>query len=151
MPVTVLLSELHQLEGRDLGSTDWLTITQERITTFADATDDHQWIHTEPERAADGPFGKTIAHGYLTLALIIPLFTQLLEVDGVTTKLNYGLDRVRFPAPVPVGSRVRLHATLLAVESLPGDGVQFVWEGTVEIEGSAKPACVARPVFRFYP
>ena len=102
------LAELGKLAGADLGASDWLEITQERVNTFADATDDHQWIHVRRgERAKDGPFGGTIAHGYLTLALFIPLFTELLDVEGVTTKVNYGLNKVRFPAPVPVGSRIR--------------------------------------------
>ncbi|WP_137990838.1 MaoC family dehydratase [Streptomyces vilmorinianum] len=133
----------------DLGTSDWLEITQQRIDTFADATDDHQWIHTDPERAAAGPFGAPIAHGYLTLSLFIPLFTGLLDVQGVTTKVNYGLDKVRFPAPVPVGSRIRLAARLASVDDVPG-GVQIAVDGTVEIEGGAKPAAVLRSLSRFY-
>ena len=109
MSITVNgLDELKALAGSDLGTSDWLEITQDRINTFADATGDHQWIHVDAEKAAEGPFGAPIAHGYLTLSLFIPLFTELLDVQGVTTKVNYGLNKVRFPAPVKVGSRIRL-------------------------------------------
>ncbi len=142
--------ELKTLAGTDLGSSDWITVAQHRIDTFADATGDHQWIHVDPERAKDGPFGGTVAHGYLTLALLIPLWTNLLDVADVTTKVNYGLDKVRFPAPVPAGARIRLSGTLGDVAEVPGDGVQLTADLTVEIEGGGKPACVARPVFRFY-
>ncbi len=143
------LDELTALAGSELGVTDWLEVGQGRIDTFADATDDHQWIHTDPERAARGPFGAPIAHGYLTLSLFIPLFTDLLDVRGVTTKVNYGLDRVRFPAPVKAGSRIRLRATLASVDEVRG-GVQIAVDGTVEIEGGDKPACVLRSLSRFY-
>ncbi|MFE2989331.1 MaoC family dehydratase [Streptomyces sp. NPDC059262] len=143
------LAELKKLAGSDLGSSEWTDVTQERIDTFADATGDHQWIHTDPERAKEGPFGAPIAHGYLTLSLFIPMFTELLDVEGVTTKVNYGLNKVRFPAPVPVGSRIRLAARLAGVEDVPG-GVQITVDGTVEIEGAAKPACVLQSVSRFY-
>ncbi|MET7515226.1 MaoC family dehydratase [Streptomyces sp. NPDC005480] len=143
------LDELKKLAGSDLGSSAWTDVTQERIGTFADATDDHQWIHTDPERAKEGPFGAPIAHGYLTLSLFIPMFTELLDVEGVTTKVNYGLNKVRFPAPVPAGSRIRLAARLAGVEDVPG-GVQITVDGTVEIEGAAKPACVLQSVSRFY-
>ncbi|WP_326773588.1 MaoC family dehydratase [Streptomyces sp. NBC_01445] len=143
------LDELKKLAGSDLGSSEWTDVTQERIGTFADATDDHQWIHTDPERAKEGPFGASIAHGYLTLSLFIPMFTELLDVEGVTTKVNYGLNKVRFPAPVPAGSRIRLAARLAGVEDVPG-GVQITVDGTVEIEGAAKPACVLQSVSRFY-
>ncbi|WP_330279514.1 MaoC family dehydratase [Streptomyces sp. NBC_00569] len=143
------LDELKKLAGSDLGSSEWTDVTQERIGTFADATGDHQWIHTDPERAKEGPFGAPIAHGYLTLSLFIPMFTELLDVEGVTTKVNYGLNKVRFPAPVPVGSRIRLAASLAGVEDVPG-GVQITVDGTVEIEGAAKPACVLQSVSRFY-
>ncbi|MER7196845.1 enoyl-CoA hydratase [Streptomyces sp. CB01635] len=143
------LDELKKLAGSDLGSSEWTDVTQERIGTFADATDDHQWIHADPERAKEGPFGAPIAHGYLTLSLFIPMFTELLDVEGVTTKVNYGLNKVRFPAPVPAGSRIRLAARLAGVEDVPG-GVQITVDGTVEIEGAAKPACVLQSVSRFY-
>ncbi|MCX4642400.1 MULTISPECIES: MaoC family dehydratase [unclassified Streptomyces] len=143
------LAELKKLAGSDLGTSEWIDVTQERIGTFADATGDHQWIHTDPERAKEGPFGAPIAHGYLTLSLFIPMFTELLDVEGVTTKVNYGLNKVRFPAPVPAGSRIRLAARLAGVEDVPG-GVQITVDGTVEIEGAAKPACVLQSVSRFY-
>jgi acyl dehydratase len=149
MPLTVDgLDELKKLAGTDLGSSAWIEVTQHRIDQFAEATDDRQWIHTDPVRAADGPFGAPIAHGYLTLSLFIALFTTLLDVQGVTTKVNYGLDKVRFPAPVTVGSRIRLTAKLTAVDEVPS-GVQLLVDGVIEIEGSPKPACVLRSLARF--
>ncbi|MER7837826.1 MaoC family dehydratase [Streptomyces sp. NPDC096040] len=150
MSVTVNgLDELKKLAGSDLGTSDWIEVTQDRIDTFADATGDHQWIHVDPERAAEGPFGAPIAHGYLTLSLFIPLFTELLDVQGVTTKVNYGLNKVRFPSPVKAGSRIRLAARLAEVEDVPG-GVQIAVDGTIEIEGGTKPAAVLRSLSRFY-
>ncbi|WP_432144779.1 MaoC family dehydratase [Streptomyces sp. bgisy084] len=143
------LDELKKLAGADLGTSDWIDITQERINTFADATGDHQWIHVDVERAKEGPFGGPIAHGYLTLSLFIPMFTELLDVEGVTTKVNYGLNKVRFPSPVKAGSRVRLVARLAEVEEVAG-GVQITVEGTIETEGGAKPACGLQSVSRFY-
>ncbi|MBD0418242.1 MaoC family dehydratase [Streptomyces sp. TRM S81-3] len=143
------LDELKKLAGSDLGTSEWIEVTQERIDTFADATGDHQWIHVDPERAAAGPFGAPIAHGYLTLSLFIPLFTELLDVQGVTTKVNYGLDKVRFPAPVKAGSRIRLAGRLAEVTEVPG-GVQIAVDGTIETEGGAKPAAVLRSLSRFY-
>ena len=143
------LDDLTPLVGAELGVSDWLEITQERIDTFADATDDHQWIHVDPARAKKGPFGTTIAHGYLTLSLVIPLWTQLLDVRDVRNKLNYGLNKVRFPSPVPVGSKVRVRASLASVEEVSG-GAQLTVDVVVECDGSEKPACVAQPVFRFY-
>lgn len=143
------LDELKALAGTSLGTSDWIDITQDRINGFADATGDHQWIHTDPERAAAGPFGAPIAHGYLTLSLFIPLFTGLLDVQGVSTKVNYGLNKVRFPAPVPVGSRIRLVARLAAVDEV-GGGMQITVDGTVEIEGGTKPAAVLQSLSRFY-
>ncbi|MFD7136166.1 MaoC family dehydratase [Streptomyces sp. NPDC059894] len=143
------LDELKKLAGSDLGTSEWIEVTQERVDTFADATGDHQWIHVDPERAKDGPFGAPIAHGYLTLSLFIPLFTELLDVRGVTTKVNYGLDKVRFPSPVTVGSRVRLAARLTEVADVPG-GVQITVDGTIEIEGGTKPAAALRSLSRFY-
>ncbi|HWN33810.1 MAG TPA: MaoC family dehydratase [Pseudonocardia sp.] len=142
------LDELAALVGRDLGTSAWLDVDQGRIDTFADATDDHQWIHVDPARAADGPFGTTIAHGYLTLALLIPLWSDLLDVREVTTKVNYGLGKVRFPAPVPAGSKVRLRATLAAVDRIPG-GAQVTVDAVIERDGGAKPVCIAQPIFRF--
>ncbi|MBW8820040.1 MAG: MaoC family dehydratase, partial [Streptomyces sp.] len=142
MSVTVNgLDELKKLAGSDLGTSEWIEVTQERVNTFADATGDHQWIHVDPEKAAAGPFGAPIAHGYLTLSLFIPLFTELLDVQGVTTKVNYGLNKVRFPSPVKVGARIRLVAKLTDVEEVPG-GVQVTVDGAIEIEGGAKPAAV---------
>ncbi len=150
MSITVNgLDELKKLAGSGLGTSEWIEITQERINTFADATGDHQWIHVDPEKAAEGPFGAPIAHGYLTLSLFIPLFTELLDVQGVTTKVNYGLNKVRFPAPVKVGSRIRLTGKLAEVEEVPG-GVQITVDGTIEIEGGAKPAAVLSSLSRFY-
>ncbi|MHA5047013.1 MaoC family dehydratase [Streptomyces sp. SD15] len=150
MSITVNgLDELKKLAGGDLGSSEWIEVTQERIDTFADATGDHQWIHVDPEKAAAGPFGAPIAHGYLTLSLFIPLFTELLEVEGVSTKVNYGLNKVRFPSPVKVGSRIRLVAKLASVEDVPG-GVQIAVDGTIEIDGGGKPAAVLQSLSRFY-
>ncbi|MFJ7175478.1 MaoC family dehydratase [Streptomyces massasporeus] len=150
MSITVNgLDELRKLVGGDLGTSEWIEVTQERIDTFADATGDHQWIHVDPERAKEGPFGAPIAHGYLTLSLFIPLFTELLDVQGVTTKVNYGLNKVRFPAPVKVGSRIRLTAKLAEVEEVPG-GAQITVEGAIEIEGATKPAAVLQSLSRFY-
>ncbi|MFF6977972.1 MaoC family dehydratase [Streptomyces sp. NPDC008343] len=150
MTITVNgLDELKKLAGSDLGTSEWIEITQDRINTFADATGDHQWIHVDPERAAEGPFGAPIAHGYLTLSLFIPLFTELLDVQGVTTKVNYGLNKVRFPSPVKVGSRIRLVGELAEVQEVPG-GVQIAVDGTIEIEGGTKPAAVLTSLSRFY-
>jgi acyl dehydratase len=143
------IDELRALAGADLGASDWLEITQERVLTFADATDDHQWIHVDPERAKTGPFGGTIAHGYLTLALVIPLWTQILRIEGMAMAVNYGLNRVRFPTPVPVGSHVRLHALVTAVEEVR-DGVQLTVALTVEVCGADKPALVAETLYRYY-
>jgi acyl dehydratase len=143
------LSALSGLVGSDLGTSSWVEVDQKRIDMFADATGDHQWIHVDPVRAQDGPFGATIAHGYLTLSLLIPLWTELLEVRNVTTKVNYGLGRVRFPAPVRSGSKVRLRATLAGYEEIPG-GAQLTVDAVMECDGADKPVCVAQPVFRFY-
>ena len=137
------LRRLAGLAGTDLGFTDWLEITQERVNTFADATDDHQWIHVDPERAKDGPFGGPIAHGFLTLSLAVTFWTELLDVEGVTTKVNYGLDKVRFISPVKVGSRVRMTRVIAEVTEIAG-GYQFGVDQTIEIEGATKPAVVAR-------
>ncbi|MEU6668473.1 MaoC family dehydratase [Streptomyces sp. NPDC046727] len=144
------LAEIKALAGTDLGRTDWLEITQDRVNTFADATDDHQWIHTDQERAATGPFGGTIAHGYLTLSLVIPLFNQLLAIEGTSMSLNYGLDKVRFPRPVKVGAKICLHGVVESVEEVAGNGVEMRLAFTVEIEGSDKPACAAQAVYRHY-
>ncbi|MFE4668790.1 MaoC family dehydratase [Streptomyces sp. NPDC056716] len=141
---------LKALAGTDLGRTGWMEITQERVNTFADATGDHQWIHTDPDKAKDGPFGRTIAHGYLTLSLIIPLFEELLKVSGTSMSVNYGLDKVRFPSPVPVGAKIRLHGTVASVEEVKGNAVQLHLTFTVEVDGSDKPACVAEAIYRHY-
>jgi acyl dehydratase len=151
MTITVHdLDGIRALAGRDLGRSDWLQISQEQIQQFADATGDQQWIHVDPERAKSGPFGSTIAHGYLTLALIIPLFGELLELRGVRMSVNYGLEKVRFPSPVPVGSKLRLAGQVVSVEDVPGDGVQMLLDFTIEVDGQDKPACVARAVYRHY-
>ena len=144
------LDELTALAGTDLGHSGWMEITQERVDTFADATGDHQWIHVDTERAKAGPFGRTIAHGYLTLALIIPMFGELLSIHGIRMGINYGLNKVRFPAPVPVGGRIRLHGTVVEATPVANDGVQLTVDFTVELEGSAKPACAAQAVYRQY-
>jgi acyl dehydratase len=148
MTTTIAYADLAGLAGTDLGVTDWLEITQERVNVFADATDDHQWIHVDPARAADGPFGAPIAHGFLTLSLAVTFWTELLEVDGVTTKVNYGLDKVRFVSPVKVGSKVRMNAVVAEVAEVAG-GYQLAVDQTIEIEGGAKPAVVARGIYRF--
>jgi acyl dehydratase len=144
------LDELKNLAGTDLGCSDWLEVTQDRVNTFADATGDHQWIHVDAQKAESGPFGGTIAHGYLTLSLVIPLFNDLLEITGIAMSVNYGLEKVRFPSPVPVGSKIRLDAEVMAVEEIKGNGVQMTLAFTVQIEGSAKPACVAQALYRHY-
>jgi acyl dehydratase len=143
------IDELKAKAGEHLGYSEWLAVTQDRITTFADATNDHQWIHTDPQRASAGPYGTTIAHGYLTLSLLIPLWGEVLEVTGVTMKINYGLNKVRFPAPVPAGSKIRLGATLAAVNDIPG-GAEAVVDAVIEREGGDKPVCVAQGIYRFY-
>ena len=136
--------------GQHLGHSDWITVDQARIDTFAEATGDHQWIHVDPEAAAAGPFGATIAHGYLTLALTNLLLPQIVRVEGISMGVNYGVNRVRFPQPVLVGSRLRASATLTSADELPGGwGVQTVITITVEIEGQAKPACAVESVSRF--
>lgn len=144
------LDELTALAGADLGHTGWMDITQQRVNMFADATDDHQWIHVDAARAAAGPFGGTIAHGYLTLALVIPLFGELLAVTGISMGINCGLNKVRFITPVPVGSKIRL-AARIASATPAGDGaVQLTADFTVELDGAAKPACVAQAIYRYY-
>ncbi|KEF21900.1 dehydratase [Streptomyces rimosus] len=142
------LDELRNAVGEDLGTSDWLEIDQKRIDLCADAAGDHQWIHVDPERAAAGPFGATIAHGYLTLALLPALVPQLLRVDNVKMGINYGVNKVRFPAPVPVGSRLRATARIADVTEVPG-GVQLATAVTVEREGGDKPVCVAETLSRF--
>jgi acyl dehydratase len=143
------VDELRAAVGEQLGYSDWVEIEQKRIDLFAEATGDHQWIHVDPEKAAVGPFGTTIAHGYLTLSLL-PLFgPQLIKVEGVKMGVNYGTNKVRFPAPVPVGSRLRATAKITGVEDVTG-GVQVSVAFTVEREGGDKPVCVAESVSRYY-
>lgn len=137
------------MAGHDLGTSSWFEVEQADIDMFADATRDHQWIHTDPDRAAEGPFGTTIAHGYLTLALVIPMWSELLVVEKVGMAVNYGLNRVRFPAPVPSGKRIRLGGRLESIREIP-NGVEVVADLAMEIEGSEKPACVLEAVYRFY-
>jgi acyl dehydratase len=142
---------LKALEGTEVGVTDWMEITQERVDQFADATDDHQWIHVDPERAANGPFGGTIAHGFLTLSLVVPLGAQVeLPIEGVKMALNYGLDRVRFTNPVRVGSRIRLRREVLEVTQAKDGGVQVKNGMTIEVEGEERPAAVAETLARVY-
>ena len=136
--------------GTHLGYSDWLAIDQHRIDLFAEATGDHQWIHVDPERAAAGPFGRTIAHGYLTLSLANLFLPQIMQVDNVSMGVNYGCEKVRFPAPVPVGSRVRGGGEVISAEEVKG-GVQVVVRMTIEIEGQDRPACVIDTISRFFP
>ena len=136
--------------GEELGTSDWLQITQERVNTFADATGDHQWIHVDPEKAKAGPFGAPIAHGFLTLSLLPKFFESAFEIVQSRMGVNYGLNKVRFTAPVPVGSRLRARMKLLSCESIADNGVQMAWEVTVEREGAAKPVCIAESLVRRY-
>ena len=135
--------------GQHLGYSEWMEISQERVNQFADATDDHQFIHVDPRAAAQTPFGGTIAHGYLTLSLVVPLVSQIYSVDGVRMGVNYGTNKVRFPAPVPVGSKIRAGAELRSVTDVTG-GVQVELTVTTETEGGTKPVCVAETVSRLY-
>jgi acyl dehydratase len=143
------LAELQGLVGQPVASSDWIEVTQQRIEQFARATGDHQWIHVDPVRAAAGPFGTTIAHGFLTLSLLPEMGASAFQVGDIRMGVNYGLNRVRFPAPVPAGSRLRGHFKLLASEPLEG-GAQLTFEVTMEREGSDKPVCVAESVSRRY-
>lgn len=144
-------AELEKAVGAKLGESEWLLVTQERVNLFAEATDDHQWIHVDPERAREGPFGGPIAHGYLTLSLVNRFLPEIIVVKGISMGVNYGVDRVRFPAPVRVGSRVRGRGELLEAERQKDGSVQAKVRVTVEIEGGAKPACVAETISRYYP
>ena len=145
------LRELAACAGQDVATSDWLTVTQAQVDRFAEATGDHQWIHVDPERARAGPFGAPIAHGFLTLSLLPRLFESALEIVQSGMGVNYGLNRVRFMSPVPVGSRLRARMKLLAAEPIAGAGYQMTWETTIELEGASKPACVAESVVRRYP
>lgn len=140
---------MHALAGKEIGSSPWVEVTQESIDGFAQLTGDDQWLHTDTERAAAGPFGTTIAHGFLTLSLLIPLLEQILILENRSSSINYGLDKVRFPAAVPSGSRVRLTATLAEVADLD-TGVQVKVDCVFEVEGQQRPACVARAVLRHH-
>ncbi len=142
---------LRAAAGQELGVSDWHPIEQAAVDGFADATGDQQWIHVDRARAAQGPFGGTIAHGFFTLSLFPLLLQELVQVRASGMGINYGCNRVRFPAPVPVGARVRLRVQVAAVEDLPEGAVQTVFRGTFEIEGRSKPGCVADVVFRYYP
>jgi acyl dehydratase len=144
------MSTFTELIGQELGPTEWLEVDQERIDRFAEATGDHQWIHVDPERAADGPFGTTVAHGYLTLSLLPLLMSGALQLTGYRMGINYGVNKVRFPAPVPVGSRIRAHFEVLEANEVDNNGVQFVTKATVEREGAEKPVCVAELVSIYY-
>jgi acyl dehydratase len=147
------VKDIHELKsraGEHLGYSSWHEITQERIDKFAEATGDFQWIHVDPERARNGPFGGTIAHGYLTLSLAPALLQEIFSLEQMSMGLNYGCNRVRFPAPVPVGSRVRMGAALESVEDVGGGGVQATLDFTFELDGSDKPCCVAQAVYRYY-
>lgn len=146
----VPFEDVKNLAGTDLGHSEWREITQEQINTFADATDDQQWIHVDPERAKDGPFGAPIAHGFLTLSLLIPMWSELFDVTGVKTKVNYGLDKVRFTSPVTVGSRIRMNVVVREVSEVKGNGLHLVTDATIEIEGADRPAVVATFLSRFY-
>ena len=143
------VDSFHSMIGQHVGYSEWLSIDQARVNLFADATGDHQWIHVDPERAKSGPFGGPIAHGYLTLSLAPKLLSSMLRVDGVAMGVNYGLNKVRFPTPVPVGGKLRLGAAIAAVEDVAG-GAQLTVDLTFEVDGRDKPACVAQAVYRYY-
>lgn len=145
------LAELAELVGQEVAVSDWLTITQEQVNLFAQATGDHQWIHVDVERAKEGPFGAPIAHGFLTLSLLPRLLEGSMDVRETRMGVNYGLNKVRFTAPVPVGSRVRARTKLLEARPIDKGGYQMTWNVTIEIEGSDKPACVAESITRRYP
>ncbi len=149
MRIFETIAELQPLVGQDLATSEWITVTQERIQLFADATNDHQWIHLDPERAKAGPFKTTIAHGFFTLSLLPEMSASAFEVRGTRMGVNYGLNKVRFPAPVPSGSRLRGHFKLLAYDPLDG-GAQLTVQVTMEREGSDKPVCIAESLARRY-
>lgn len=145
------LADLAACVGQEVAVSEWITITQEQVNRFADATGDHQWIHVDPERARQGPFGAPIAHGFLTLSLLPRFFESSFDVRGSRMGVNYGLNKVRFTAPVPVGSRLRARMTLLSAEPVAGDGLQMAWQVQIEREGVDKPVCVAESLVRRYP
>lgn len=145
------LADLSALVGQEVAVSDWITITQEQVNLFAQATGDHQWIHVDPEKARVGPFGAPIAHGFLTLSMLPTFFESSMHIVQVRMGVNYGLNKVRFTAPVPVGSRLRARMTLLTSETVDQGGVQMTWEVVVEREGASKPVCVAESLARHYP
>jgi acyl dehydratase len=150
MSTTTTIAELPALKGTEVGTSEWVEVTQQQVNLFAEATGDHQWIHIDVERAKkESPFGGPIAHGYLTLSLLIPMWSEVLVVSDATMAVNYGLNKVRFPSPVPVGSKLRLTATVKDVEEVAG-GLQVTAAAVIEAEGGSKPVCIAEPVFRFY-
>ena len=145
------LNDLTACIGQEVAVSDWIVITQQQVNLFAEATGDHQWIHVDPEKASKGPFGGTIAHGFLTLSLIPKFFESAFQITNSRMGVNYGLNKVRFTAPVPVGSRLRARMKLLACDPIDNAGVQMTWEVIVEREGSVKPVCVAESLVRRYP
>jgi acyl dehydratase len=144
-------ADLEAAIGQHLGHSDWLEISQERIDLFAEATGDHQWIHVDPVKAKEGPFGGCIAHGYLTQSLVNMFLPQIVDVQGISMGVNYGADKLRFPAPVPVGSRIRGSGELIEVQTAKDAGIQATIRVTVEIEGSERPGCVIDTISRYYP
>jgi acyl dehydratase len=151
MKVFQSLQEFPALVGQEVAVSDWLTITQAQINLFAEATGDHQWIHVDEEKAKAGPFGAPIAHGFLTLSLLPKFYETAMTIVESRMGVNYGLNKVRFMAPVPVGSRLRARMTLLQCEAIDNDGMQMTWQVTMEREGAAKPVCVAESIVRRYP
>jgi acyl dehydratase len=145
------IADLAACAGQDVATSEWITVSQQQVNLFADATEDHQWIHVDPEKAAGGPFGSPIAHGFLTLSLLPSFFESAFVVAGSRMGVNYGLNKVRFTSPVPVGSRLRARMRLLAAIAIDNSGMQFTWNVTVEREGASKPACVAEALVRLYP
>jgi acyl dehydratase len=143
------LEAFHDLVGKQIGYSEWQTITQERVNLFAEATDDHQWIHVDPERAKEGPFGGAIAHGYLTLSLAPNLLGKIIRVDNMKFGVNYGANKIRFPTPVPVGSELRMGVTIANAEDVEG-GVQVTYDMVFEVRDTPKPACVAQVVYRYF-
>jgi acyl dehydratase len=151
MKIFQTLSELPPLVGQELVVSDWITVTQEQVNLFAQATGDHQWIHVDVERAKAGPFGAPIAHGFFTLSLLPRFFESSVRIEETRLGVNYGLNKVRFIAPVPVGSRLRARMKLLACDPIDSNGMQMTWEVTTEREGSTKPVCIAESIARHYP
>ncbi len=151
MKIFPTLQDLAACVGQDVAVSDWTTITQEQVNLFAQATGDHQWIHVDVERARNGPFKAPIAHGYLTLSLLPQFFASALRVEQIGMGVNYGLNKVRFTAPVPVGSRLRAHLRLVECQPVEGNGMQMAWDVRVEREGIDKPVCVAQSLARYYP